>query len=99
VIKFSAKVKDVEGGDRDLVVLGLAQTNLDQLRDGIPLQIDTSQAMPEGVGLGGGPVLFIFADRDEAMVMERLRKLGAVDEDTHVVFSEGLTAPSQDDAA
>ena len=98
MIKFSVKVKDIEGGDRDLVVLGLTQANLEQLSDGIPLQIDTSQPVPDGVGLGGGPVVFVFADRDEAMVMQRLQKLGAIDEETHVVFSDELTTP-QDDAA
>jgi hypothetical protein len=99
VIKFKGTVADIDGGSRDVVVLGLTGENLDQLRDGVPLQIDTSQPVPEGVGLTGGPVVFVFADKDEAMVLRTLKKAGAVDDETHVVFSQDLAPEAPDDAA
>ena len=98
MIKLKAKVSDNAGGSRNLVVLGLTDQNLERMRNGEPVQIDTSQPTPEGVGLAGGPVLLLFAEKDEAMVLRRLHQAGAVDEETHVVFSQDL-AEVPDDAA
>jgi len=99
VIKFKGKVADDAGGSRDVVVLGLTDQNLERMRNGEPLQIDLSQPTPDGVGLPGGPVLFVFADKDEAMVLRRLHQAGAVDEETHIVFSRDLAPEAPDDAA
>ena len=93
MIKFKGAVEDRDGGTRDVVFLGLTFENLTRLSEGDPVHVDTSQPTPEGVGLGGGPVVFIYAEADEAALLKKLKALGAVDDDTELVLSGDLADP------
>jgi len=94
MIKFKGSVEDSEGGRRDVVFLGLTFENLTSLSEGEPVHVDSSQPTPEGVGLGGGPVIYVFAEQDEAALLEFLKDVGAVDADTELVLSGDLADPN-----
>lgn len=98
MIKFKGAVEDRDGGTRDVVFLGLTFENLTRLSEGDPVHVDTSQPTPEGVGLLGGPVVFIFAESDEAALLKKLKQLGAVDDDTELVLSGDLADPDEIEA-
>ncbi len=97
MIKFRAEVEADDGSTRDVICLALTDENVKRLTNGEPIQVDTSQPPPEGLGVGGGPMVFLFHRPDEAAILEKLQELGIVGDTTAVHLSDDLVGDGKAD--